>query len=83
MRQGVPTHCIWPFDGNDGNANMNPIIILVSILVVGGGDDTVELLSLTSGTESRILRKFPEKISYAVGTTLGESVIQSFRQFHN
>ena len=59
--------------------NANHSIILGPILVVGGWDDggrtdTVELLSLTPGTESRILRKFPKKIQSAVGTTLGEFV---------
>ena len=41
------------------------------------------MLSLTSGTESRILGTFPKKISGAVGTTLGEYVIESFRQIYN
>ena len=74
--------------GNNGDANTNPVVILVSILVIGGEDDegrkdTVELLSLKSGTESRILGKFPKKIAYAIGTTLGKCVIQSFWQFYN
>ena len=59
--------------------NANDSIILDLILVVGGYDggqkDTVELLSLTSKTKSGRLEKFPKKISNAVGTTLGESVI--------
>ena len=62
-------------------------IIAESILVVGGESryekDTVELLSLTPGTESRILGKFPKKIYSAVGITLGESEIQSFWMFYN
>ena len=32
------------------------------------------MLSLTPGTESRILTRFPKKILSAVGTTLGEFV---------
>ena len=68
--------------------NANDFIILDPILVVGGyayGDggakdtkDTVELLSLKSGTESRRLGKFPKKIGVALGTTLGEFVINRF-----
>ena len=57
------------------------LIILDHILVAGGWNgrykDTVELLSLKSGTESRILGTFPKKILGAVGTTLGELVIDS------
>ena len=63
--------------------NANHSIILGPILVVGGWDDggrtdTVELLSLKSGTGSRRLGKFPKKISSGVGTTLGEWVIHIF-----
>ena len=59
------------------------LIILDPILVIGGSDgfrtkDTVELLSFKSGTESRRLGKFPKKIEDAVGTTLGEFVINRF-----
>ena len=62
--------------------NANHSIILDPILVVGGYNeggrtDTVELLSLPPGTGSRRLGKLPKKIRGDVGTTLGESVIQS------
>ena len=63
--------------------NANDFIILDPILVVGGYDgddkiDTVELLSIKYGTGSKRLETFPKKISYAVGTTLGEWVIHIF-----
>ena len=59
-----------------------------SVLVVGGyGDggakDAVELLSPTPGTESSRLGTFSRKMRDAVGSTLGEYVIESFRQIYN
>ena len=64
------------------NTLHDTFIITDSILVVGGLDgdaykDTVELFGLTSGTRPRRLRKFPKKISSAVGATLGELGIHS------
>ena len=37
--------------------------------------DTVELIDIDSGTEPKEMKKFPNKIYGAVGTTLGECLI--------
>ena len=61
--------------------NAHPFTITDYILVIGGYK-SVELLPLKSGAEqrrlgNRRLGNFPKKIRGAVGTTLGEFVINS------